>query len=636
MKYGLLLITLLGFLSGVYPQEKLQTDNQRAVRFFNKARTAFFEKDIEKAIKWTNKTLHEAPEFPEARLLATEIFLSQDNDSAALFHARRLLSIDSTSYPYVWKITGDIYFQKQAYPEAAAAYQAFLKRNHDKQVAEKLRLSHFRSNLIKDSLTLMLHKLGTGVNTPNCEYVNAISLDGTKLFYTVKPDNLPNDRFPNQKRDEDFFVSHWQDSLWGEGVPLPNTINSVYNEGAMNVSADGRYLFFTSCRNRSGYGGCDLYMAFRDGETWSPAQNLGGVVNSAYWDTQPCFAANGHTLYFVSSRAGGFGGADIWKSEWKENNWSAPENLGPVVNTKGEEMAPFLHPDGQTLYFSSDTHPGMGGFDLFRVVMDETGAWSKPENLGYPINTNDDQINLIVDAAGETAYLSSFAHSGDCQDIFTFTLPQPLRPKAVAYMHGHVFDAVSQLPLEAAFELTDLETGETVIASWSQPNGKFMVALPGGKDYGLHVSAPGYLFFSEHFPLRQKQTKPFKKDIPLQKIQPDARVTLQNLFFAFDSDSILKTSRPELNRLLRFLEMNASVCVEIQGYTDDKGPEAYNQKLSELRAKSVFNYLYRHGIAPDRMVFKGFGEKNPVADNETVSGRAKNRRTEIRILQKKQ
>ncbi|MFW5974927.1 MAG: OmpA family protein, partial [Bacteroidota bacterium] len=424
------------------------------------------------------------------------------------------------------------------------------------------------------------------------------------------------------------------DTVWQKAKSLGDQINTPYNEGAMHLSTDGTSLFFTSCRGMQGYGSCDLYYAARINDTvWKEPFNLGPVINTRHWETQPCCSSDGKTLYFVSTREGGEGGADIWRSRLQDNSeWSEPENLGPEINTKGEEMAPYLHPDGVTLYFSSNGHRGMGGMDIFVSRMNPDSSWSEPENFGYPVNDRGDQINLIVDAEGKTVYFSSKDTSGyGCYDIYSFEMPQKHKPEPVAYLKGTVYDKKTRDPVQAHFELIDLKRDESKVSSRSDNQGNFMVALPNGRNYALHVNKKGYLFYSEHFPLEQQTTKPVEKDIYLEPISIKASSRLDNLFFVFDSDSIRQESVPELKQLKEFMDTNPHVEIRIEGHTDNTGEEEYNKRLSQKRAEAVKAYLKENGIEEDRLSTKGFGESKPVADNSTEQGRARNRRTEIQI-----
>jgi|AntRauTorcE11898_2_1112593.scaffolds.fasta_scaffold07735_2 outer membrane protein OmpA-like peptidoglycan-associated protein/Tol biopolymer transport system component len=613
--------------------QEVSTTDKRAVRHFEKARQAYYDNDYNNAVKYVLKAIERDTAFLEPYLLASEIHIDKQEPLHAIAYLEKMLSIDAKKYPRAWSLKANLHLSAGHYDKAIKSFDRYLSFQQDEEATHKMELARYRQKQIENPLDIHPENLGDSINTEGCEYVNALTLDGSKIYFTRKPQG--SSRAPGEKWDEDFYFSVRKNEAWQQARSLGEQINTPYNEGAMHLAPDGRSLFYASCRGMQGYGSCDLYYATRINDTlWKEPFNLGPVLNTRHWETQPCFSSDGRTLFFVSTRPGGEGGADIWRSTLKKDgSWEVPENLGETINTKGEEMAPYLHPDGRTLYFSSDGHRGMGGQDIFVTRMQQDSSWSKPENMGYPVNTKEDQINLVVDAAGTKAYISSQDTTGyGCYDIYEFRLPQKLRPRQVAYLKGSVFDRRTGKPLTALLELRDLQTDRVVVSSSSGNNGRFMVALPNGRDYALHVNKTGYMFYSEHFPFRRETAKPLEKDIFLEPVNIDAKSVLNNIFFAFDSDSLKPESLPELKKLRQFLAVNDDVKIRIEGHTDNMGGEEYNKELSQQRADAVKDYLRKHGIAEERLQTKGFGESQPRAGNETAEGRAKNRRTEIRII----
>jgi outer membrane protein OmpA-like peptidoglycan-associated protein len=395
-------------------------------------------------------------------------------------------------------------------------------------------------------------------------------------------------------------------------------------------------MYFTACNREDGKGSCDIYFAVKEGNQWGPPVNLGSPVNTSAWEAQPSISPDGRTLYFVSSREGGIGGMDLWKSERDTSgNWTQPVHLGDVINTTGDEMSPFIHADNRTLYFSSTGHLGMGGFDIFKSKRSESGEWSVPENLGYPINTFHDEIGMIVNAEGSRAYYSSDRMKDSGKDLYMFDLHEEARPVSVSYMKGIVYDSETRRRLEARFELIDLSTSQLSMQSSSDPSsGEFLITIPTNRDYALNVSRPGYLFYSENFSLQgiSSMEEPYLMDIPLQSIKSGEKVILRNIFFAFDSSELLEESFIELEKLTEFLNRNPSVRIRINGHTDIVGTDEYNLKLSDQRALSVVRFLKDQGIQESRLESKGFGSSMPLDTNETQEGRARNRRTEFEVL----
>ncbi len=613
--------------------QNYSTGNRKAIRSFNKAKSEMHS-DAEKALSFAKRAIELDQNFSEAYILLAEIYIENKEEAKARHYLKKMLSFNPDKYPSAWLLLGDLQFGSQKYKNALSSYDTYLSMTNDTlSLKGKPELASFRDSLMNHPADIHLSNIGTGINSSGCEFANAISLDGQRLYFTLKPEGVP--AGGQQKWDEDFYFSILKDSVWQPAKSLGDQINTPYNEGAMHLSSDGRFLFYTSCRGLQGFGSCDLYFARRINDTtWEESFNLGGRLNTRHWETQPCFSSDGRTLFFVSTREGGQGGADIWMARLREGGgWTYPENLGKKINTKGEEMAPYLHPDGKTLYFSSNGHLGMGGQDLFMTRMKADSTWTQPRNLGYPINNDEDQINLIVNAEGNQAYISSTDSAGfGCYDIFTFKLPDPLQPNPAAYLQGIVFDSVTNQPLEASIELIDLKTKHTVVVSASREDGSYIVALPSGNDYALHVDKEDYLFYSDHFPFNSNPAEVMVKDIPLQPIKEDALIELKNIFFAFDSDSLKPSSETELNKLVHFLEKNQELSIRIEGHTDNRGAAEYNKKLSERRAFAVMNYLLENNIRKSRLDIKGFGEESPRATNETEKGRAKNRRTEIRIV----
>ena len=349
-----------------------------------------------------------------------------------------------------------------------------------------------------------------------------------------------------------------------------------------------------------------------------------------------CAASDGKTLYFASNRPGGQGGSDLWKTELSESGtWSSPVNLGPRINTPGDENSPFLHPDGKTLYFASNGHPGLGGRDLFVCRMDENGQWGVPQNLGFPINTFGDEATLSVNAQGDTAYFSSDNLGGfGKRDIYAFALHEKARPATVSFMEGHVTDFKKRKPVPARFELISLETGLVRIeSSASTEDGRFLVCLPTDEEFALNISAPGYLFYSEHIALDSRfKQEPMRKEIRLHPIESGASVILENIFYAVEQYRLEEKSIAELDKVYRFLLQHPSVRIEVGGHTDDSGPAAFNKELSQKRAQAVADYLIGRGIEASRIEAKGYGFDHPIGDNRTEEGRTKNRRTELKIL----
>jgi len=364
---------------------------------------------------------------------------------------------------------------------------------------------------------------------------------------------------------------------------------------------------------------------------------VGAPLNTSAWESQPSFSSDGKTLYYISNRRDGYGSSDIWMCVLDEKGkWSKPANLGAHINTPGKEEAVFIHPDNQTLYFASDGHVGMGGLDLYMCRRDSIGNWGNPVNLGYPINTFEDESGLIVNGKGNLAYFSSTREgTTGCDDIYMFEIPVPLQPVAVTYMKGKVFDNKTKKPLAASFDLIDLSTGKTIVSSVSDPvTGEFLVCIPQNKNYALSANRGGYLPFSESFLMVESTNpgEPYKMDVPLQPIEAGVGGILKNVYFDVDKFDLKPESQGELNKLVLFLNANPEMKIEIGGHTDSDGDKKHNQLLSENRAKAVYNYLIKYGIDAARLTYKGYGDTKPLVPNTSPENKKKNRRTEFTII----
>jgi outer membrane protein OmpA-like peptidoglycan-associated protein/tetratricopeptide (TPR) repeat protein len=466
--------------------------------------------------------------------------------------------------------------------------------------------------------------LGFYINSSNREYFPTLTADGETIIFT---------RVVNG--NEDFYISQKKNNDWLRAKPLSNNINTTqFNEGAQSISPDGKYLFFTGCNRPDGMGRCDIYVSRKEGNDWGKAFNLGKTINSEYWESQPSISPDGSTLYFLSNRPGGIGGYDIWKSSLTDEGvWTAPVNLGTKINTIYDESTPFIHADGKTLYFSSNGWPGFGDKDIFFSRMDNEGQFSVPINLGSPINSFNEEIGLTVTADGTEGLFSSNMQGGGFGelDIYRFKLPEKVKPLPVTYVKGIVRDRETKALLQANVLIIDLKNNNAIFNDYtSSETGDFLAVMPLGSDYYFNVDADGYLFNSQHFALKEnKANKPYEIEILLDKIKVGSMATLQNIFFDTNKFELLPPSMAELNILTDLLKNNPTLNIEVQGYTDNVGDIKLNAKLSENRAKSVYNFLISKGISPKRLAYKGYGDTNPKADNATEEGRKLNRRTEF-------
>ena len=540
--------------------------------------------------------------------------------------------------------TGDYYFKLGQYEKALPYFEktvaktSFATSIHKRAKAQILNC-RFALESVKKPLTFNSLPLQKPFNEFASQAFPVLTADNETIFFTQNSGN------------ENIFYSTRADSVWRAPTSISDTINTPQNEGTCSISADGRTLVFAACSRPDSRGGCDLYIVGKIGSTWGVPQNMGDAVNSYDWDSQPALSADGRTLYFSSERTGGLGKADIWVSKMLLNGqWGKPTNLGKTVNTSGEDKSPFIHANGQTLFFATDGLVGMGGLDLFYTENLSDTAWSKPVNLGYPINTQEDQVSLFISADCQKGYYTLDQHNNPQlrQEAFldkkspmkvllcSFDLPDEIKAKChqTNYLKGTVYDAKTNQKIGADIELIDLKTNQTkALMSADAQTGAYLTVLNNGAKYALYVNKPGYFFKSLSFDYSQKNnTNGVLLDIALTPLQKNSRDVLSNLFFDSGQFSINEDSKTELEKLAKFLKTNALLRVEISGHTDDVGNERENLVLSQKRAKTVVAYLLQLGIDPARMVASGYGKTRPLVVNATEENRRQNRRIEWRIL----
>jgi outer membrane protein OmpA-like peptidoglycan-associated protein len=526
------------------------------------------------------------------------------------------------------------YYRAMNYDKADKAWQEYMNFPNlgpiNQKEGEQLKRNiDFARNAVKNPVPFVPKNLGSGVNSSQAEYFPAITADNEWLYFTVSDRSM---KFAS----EDIYASQFKDGAWQPRKPLGSAVNTEYNEGAHSISQDGRYLFFASDRPHNNRGRFDIFMAKKVGAEWKNPINLGPPLNTFNWESQPVITADSKAMLFVRKSKEGYGGSDIYISYIQpDGKFGEPQNLGPVINTPGDEQRPYLHPDGKSLYFSSTGHIGMGGADVYVSRLGDDGKWSTPVNLGYPINTPGDEYGIYVSSDGATAYFSSDRPGGlGDMDIYSFEMPSAMRPNTVVYVKGRVYDAATQKSLQANINIYDLSTGKLYNAVTSDAiSGEFLVTLPGNNNYMYEAVAKDYLPFSENFSLQNvSHEQSYHLDVPMNKIETGKEFVLKNIFFATGAFELQPQSKTELMQLVEFLKNNASLSIEIGGHTDNVGSAEANQVLSEKRAKSVYDFLVENGVAKTRLSFKGYGQTQPIVPNDSDANRAKNRRTAFKVL----
>lgn len=517
--------------------------------------------------------------------------------------------------------------------------------------------------------------IGREINSEYEDYAPVLNGDETELIFTSRrrEDNLNENVFEDNKPYEDIFISKRVGDTWERARNIGPVVNTPYHNSNLALSKDGNTLFIYNDDN-----GGDIYYSERDpsGE-WGKPVPLPGIINSSFNEKSISISSDERTLYFASDRPGGFGGIDIYRATLdSKGQWTNVRNLGPKINTEFDEEGPFIDQDNMTLYFSSKGHKGMGGHDIFKSVFDpETNEWSDPENLGYPINTPDDDVYFVASADGTRAYYSSVREDGmGYTDIYMIVIPEglkdtppilasadttqnetvekdpepvvtekepdttPDKPAATAPVHYvvSVVDAETQSPLNARVRLQGLRDN-IIVASARAGNGvtDFTVAGPQEKEYRLSVELDGYVFVNETIRLPGAGPEPqtINRTISLRKLAVGVSGVLRNIYFDFDKWSFKNESYNELNKLERMMQQNPNIQVEISGHTDNIGAKAYNMFLSRKRAEAVKDFLTGKGIDARRIKATGYGEDRPLASNDDErEGRELNRRVEFLVI----
>lgn len=629
----LILFVLLNFVNF---EAQAQT-SKRIDKLMTEAKASYSNKNYKQTIEKCNRILSIEPDFSNAHLFLADVYNDLDSVKLEIFHLNK--ANENVNKPLINFRLGEAYYKEGNYSEALSFYNEYkdyeyIPEKREFLLACKIASCKFAIHSIKNPVIFNPTNMGDNINSADDEYWPTPSLDGKKLIFT----RLLKDS--NQILQEDFFEADL-DSLQNEAVPI-TSVNTLNNEGAQTLSADSKILFFTACNRSDGGGSCDIYFSRFVNGKWTTPLNAGGPLNTQYWDAQPSFSSDNRFLYFSSNRPGGKGKKDIWKVEFVGFSdtgmpiWKEPQNI-KEINTEGDEISPFIHANNQNFYFASDTHVGMGGLDLFTVYFDEFGSVKDLKNLGYPINTNEDELGITICSIGNKAYFSSARNTGAGLDIFSFNLTRGLQPKPVTYVKAKVSDKNSKLPIQANIELVNLSSRSAQDrVENADENGEIMLCLPLSRNYAFNVSEKGFMFFSKSILLANSNslTDPYILDIELEPIEIGAEMELYNIYYETDSFTILSESEPELQKLVSFLKNNSKLIVEIQGHTDSSGNAEDNKQLSELRAKSVVDYLVTNDIQISRLLYAGYGDTVPISTNETVAGRRENRRTTIKIIEK--
>lgn len=583
------------------------------------------------------EALERTPNFQDAMMELAGIYFSQKNSDSSIYYLKRVKEINPHPSARVYFTLATLYYQEEKFREAIPEYESYLAS--DLKNPRSVQDAQIRLANCKFAIDAMAHPkefdpqpLSDLINTDLPEYLPSISADGSLLIYSRMID-----------LQEDLYYSEYDGKEWSVGRPLEGVNTEQFNEAGHCISADGKTIVFTGCNRPDGMGSCDLYISYLRKGRWTEPRNMGNPVNTAGWESQPSLSADGNTLFFASDRPGGYGFKDIWYSERSDaGKWSVPRNIMAPVNTTKNDGSPFIHPDNQTLYFMSDGLPGMGGTDLYISRKDEDGQWSMPQNLGYPINTTGNEGALVVNTLGNKAFFTAPKQKGaprvngmEDTDIYWFDLDKSLRPQPVSYFKALVVDSISRKPLQCEVQVTEISGEKFYYKGTTADDGTTLICLPKSKLYGIQINAPGYIFISESIMLPDSGDvdHPHIGTYLMKRIEESKHLpmVLKNIYFTSGSDTLSGVSDVELKVLVRMVQSNPGIRIQINGHTDDVGSEMDNMNLSERRAGAVKRRLVQLGLPPELIAVKGYGESRPCAENKTEAGRSKNRRIEFQI-----
>jgi outer membrane protein OmpA-like peptidoglycan-associated protein/tetratricopeptide (TPR) repeat protein len=552
------------------------------------------------------------------------------------------------SYDYynAFYYLGDFYYSTREFEKANGFLETFLEHNsegsvHYKEAIKMVKNIGYYLELLNNPVPFKPTPL-KDVCTDNDEYLPLISPDEEMLFYSRRYKVNPNTAYEKYIEELVFSSRNWDDSStfkFVRGIPLDEPFNDGRNQGGATITIDNNHLFITICEyeraNYTSFKNCDIFTSDNIKNEWSPLRRLGKTINGKNtFEGMPSITADGKVLFFASAREGGYGGIDIYKSEKQKNGlWGEALNLGPVINTPGDDKTPFIHSDSQTLYFATNGRLGLGGFDVFYSQYNGFGQWSEPQNMGYPINTENDELGLIVSANGKRIFFSSKSFNEDGNwDIYSAELYEQARPKKVLFVKGKLTDQEGREVTDAKVGIKGVKSNETTEGLVDSYSGKYAVAVPVKKDedYLLTVKKDKYFFDSKLIdPDDDEYEPPTTIDFKIGKIEKGKPVRLQNVNFEYGSHKLNEISKANINQLVEFMKVNKKIRIMLHGHTDNRGTPDFNQALSQLRVQSVRNYMRKQGINSDRISYRGFGEKKPLATNATKKGRKINRRVEF-------
>jgi outer membrane protein OmpA-like peptidoglycan-associated protein len=640
MKY---FYSLYLFLSGIFLLNPVLGQNQhshlkREIRNLEKdADFLFVNNQFERALPLYLRLDTLNPDNPDIKIRIGKCYLEGDIGYKCLpfFEKARELKYDKEPLEY---LIARAYHLNHRFDTAITLYETSLKGAVTKE--EKDQIEHYIRNcrngieLVKHPVKVKIENIGSGVNTKYGEYAPVISGDErTMILTSVRPDSYggQQDEFGNYY--EDIYISTYKDSSWTPPVNMGAPINSEYNDATISLSVDGQQLYIY--QNDSVTGSGDIYVSNLKGGKWSKPEKMSRIINSKYWEPGASMIADENTFFFSSDKPGGLGGTDIYVCKRKPDGlWGEPKNLGPKINTRGDEDAPFIHPDSKTLYFSSTGHNSIGGFDIFTAQYNrKNDSVTTPENIGYPINTADDELFFVWSADGTRGYFSANREDSHGEkDIYV--IHRPNIEMNLILFSGKI-NSHNQKRIPASIYVIDNSTNK-VVAYYDSTKftDNYTITLEPGKNYAISVESSRHLSHSENLYIPVNGFYELKKDVTLHPLEEGGLIVLNNIFFNQGSAELKKESFGELDRYFKVLKESPDLFVEIASHAFDYNDHSANLELSQKRAEAVVKYLLNKGIKPDMLRAVGYGDKFKILDDDSQEARKVNTRTELVILDK--
>lgn len=593
------------------------------------------------------RALNDKEEYPIVNyyLALTYIYKPDNNFTLAEQYLKKVIDACPDDIPEAYFHLGKLAYTTNQKCDAINYFKKFLtyQGDFDTLFAEAKMLMKWSEEICKliNNPVPFNPKLVKGISSQLDDYLVSLSPDNEIAYYTRKTKDYQISGYKSEPAfQEKFYFSYRiSDNVFDNGKEMPYPFNRNENEGGATINGNNKELIYTVCKMVTSprqYYNCDLYSSKNIKGYWTDIVPLERVNRPDTWESMPSVTADGKELYFVSNRSGGVGGYDLYKSIKDENGeWSEPINIGKPINTSGDEKSPFIHTDTRTLYFSSNGRPGIGGYDIYYVKINDNNEKTEVKNIGYPINTENDEVGFIVSIDGKYGYFSSNNIKNESlggMDFYYFSLYNEAKPEEVILVKGNLKSEDTTKPIKATVQIKSLESKRVTFIPVDE-DGDYVASLLKNEDYLLTIKGEDIVYQSTYVAAKDSITAPvIKLEMEVQPIEVGMHYRLHNIYFAFNSADILSSSQKVLDEFIVFLNDHPTMTISIEGHTDNVGSDEFNLILSENRAKAVYNYLVNNGIDADRLQYKGFGKTTPIATNETEEGRAMNRRTEFVIL----